>query len=50
MHNVEELHDGCAIVGDGLSAVLIHHEQVAAIRPQRPSYCMLHSEAGVDIG
>lgn len=29
------LHHGCAIIGDRLSAILIHHEQVTAIGTER---------------
>ena len=31
MYNVEELHDSCAVVGDGRFAIFVDEEQVAAV-------------------
>jgi len=44
------LHDGGAVVGDGLLAILVHHEQVAAVGAQRGLYRGLDGQAGIDVG
>ena len=44
------LHDGGAIVGDGLLAVRIYHQQVAAIGSQSRLYGRLDCKTRVDVG
>lgn len=44
------LHDRGSIVCDRLPAVLVHHQQVAAVRAERRLYRLLHGHAGVDVG
>jgi hypothetical protein len=43
------LHDCGAIVGDGLPAILIDHEQITAIWSQGSLDRGLYSKAGVDV-
>lgn len=46
---VEEFHDRRAVVGDGLSAIAVDEEEIAAIRAQRRFHCALYRETGIDI-
>ncbi len=47
--DVEKFHDGRAVVGDGLSAVAVDKEEVAAIGAQGGLHRVLHREAGIDV-
>lgn len=44
------LHDGGTIVGDGLLAILIHHQQVSAIGAKGRLDGRLDSQTGIDVG
>ena len=44
------LHDGCAIVGNRLPSILIHHQQVTAIGTQSGLYRGLNSQTRINIG
>lgn len=44
------LHDSRSVVCDGLPAILVHHQEVAAIGPEGRLDRCLNSEAGVDVG
>lgn len=49
MHDVEEAHDGGAVVGDGDSALVVVDELVHPPRPQRGPHGVAHRRARVDI-
>lgn len=44
------LHDGGTVIGNGLLAILINHEQIATVRTEGRLYRGLHSETGIDVG
>lgn len=44
------LHNGCAVVGNGLSSILIHHQQITSIGAESRLDGGLDSQAHVDIG
>lgn len=44
------LHDGSAVVGNGLLAILIDHEQIATVGTESRLYRGLHGETGIDVG
>ena len=50
MHNVEELHDGRAVVCDRLSAILVDEQQVTAVGTECALDCRLDCRASVDVG
>ena len=50
MHNVEELHDGRAVVCDCLSAILVDNEQVTAVRTECALDGRLDCGTRVDVG
>ena len=47
--NVEQLHDGGAVVGDGLSAILVDQQQVTAVGAERALDGRLHRETCIDV-
>lgn len=49
MHDVEEAHDGCAVVGDGDSALVVVDELVHPPGPQRGPHGVAHRRARVDV-
>ena len=48
--DVEELHDGCAVVGDGGLALVVHHELVHAAGPEGGADGLDDGLTGVDVG
>ena len=50
MHNIEELHDGRAVVCDRLSAILVDEQQVTAVGTECALDCRLDCSACVDVG
>lgn len=44
------LHDGGAVVGNSLLAILVNHQEVTSVGAQRGLYRGLHSETGIDVG
>ena len=50
MHNVEELHDGRAVVCDRLSAILVDEQQVTTVGTECALDCRLDRGACVDVG
>jgi len=49
VHDVEEAHDGCAVVGDGDSALVVVDELVHPPGPQRGPHGVAHRRARVDV-
>ena len=49
MHDVEEAHDGGAVVGDGDAALVVVDELVHAPGPQRGTHGVRHRRARVDV-
>jgi len=49
VHDVEEAHDGCAVVGDGDAALVVVDELVHAPGPQRGTHGVRHRRARVDV-
>lgn len=47
---VTHLHDSSAVVGNGLLAILVNHQEVTSVGAQRGLYRGLHSETGIDVG
>lgn len=47
---IPHLHHRRSIVGDGLSAIVIHKQQVTTVRTERALNCGLHSNTGVNVG
>ena len=50
MHDVEEFHDGGAVVGDGLLSAGVDEEEVAAVGAEGGFDSFLDGEAGVYVG
>ena len=50
MDNIEDAHNGRAVVGDCLLAIGVDQEQVTSVRTKCGFYGVLDCEAGVDIG
>ncbi len=50
MDNIQELHDGGAVVADGGLAAGVHNELVHAARAQRRANGVHYGAAGVDVG
>lgn len=44
------LHHSSSIVGDGLSTVAVHHQQVPSIRTESALDRGLHGNTGIDVG
>lgn len=44
------LHDSCTVVGDGLSAIFVHHQKIPAIRAKCRLDGRLNCETGIDVG
>lgn len=49
VHDVQEFHHGGAVVGDGLAAIGVDEEQIAAVGAEGGFYGGLHGEARVDV-
>jgi hypothetical protein len=50
LSSASNLHDGGTIVGDGLSAILVHHQKVTAVRTKSGFDSGLDGETGIDVG
>lgn len=50
MHYVEELHHGCAVVGDCLPAIFVDKQEIAAVWAQCAFDGRLNGYACVDVG
>lgn len=45
-----DLHHRCSIVGDGLSAIGVHQQQISSVRSQRAFDRCLYRQTRVDVG
>ena len=50
MNDVEQLHDGGAVVGDGRAALVVDHQLVHAARAEGGSDGVDDDLAGIDVG
>lgn len=50
MDDVEQLHDGSAVVGDGLLAILVNEQEITSVRAEGRLDGCLDGETCVDVG